>query len=219
MSRRALVLRPAPGNARTCAALSAAGVDAVAVPLFSVVPCAWDVPDPGDFDALLLTSANAVRHAGDGLARLATLPVLAVGAATARAASAAGLRVEHVGAADAASVVAHAGPARRLLHLAGRDRIAMPVAHAITVYASAPLPVAAEAMRAAVDGVVLLHSIRAAARFATLARELPRARIRVATLSAAIAAAVGTGWGAVAVAARPTDAALVAAATRLAIDP
>ncbi len=72
---RALVLRPAPGNARTCAALAAAGLEPVALPLFDIVPCAWVAPDPAGYDALLLTSAQAVRHAGAGLALLAGLPV------------------------------------------------------------------------------------------------------------------------------------------------
>src|SRR3546814_3953395 len=51
--------------------------------------------------ALLLTSAFAAREAGPEIARLATLPVYAVGDATARAAEAAGLTVAMTGTADA----------------------------------------------------------------------------------------------------------------------
>src|SRR3546814_9776925 len=53
-----------------------------------------------DFDALLLTSAFAAREAGPEIARLATLPVYAVGDATARAAEAAGLTVAMTGTAE-----------------------------------------------------------------------------------------------------------------------
>lgn len=216
MPRRALVLRPAPGNARTCAALAAAGVAAVALPLFRIVPCAWAAPDPAAHDALLLTSANAVRQAGAGLARLAHLPVVAVGAATAEAARGAGLSVALTGSGDVAAVVARAGAWPRLLHLAGRERIAHPGVVAITVYASEAVDVPPEALAGAGGAVVLLHSPRAAARFVALLGTRSRADIRVAALSDAVAAAAGAGWDALAVAPEPDDAALVAAAARLA---
>lgn len=219
MPRRALVLRPEPGNARTCAALRAAGVEAIALPLFAVAPCAWDVPDAGAHDALLLTSANAVRHAGDGLRMLSHLPVVAVGAATAAAARAAGLKVSIVGHGDAAQAVALAARYPRLLHLAGRDRVEQPGVTARTVYASELVPVDDDVMAAARDAVVLLHSRRAAARFVDLLGQGPRDRVRIAALSPAVARAAGGGWRAVEVAPDPSDAALVATAVRVAIDP
>lgn len=86
-----LVVRPEPGSTRTLARLHALGVDAAAFPLFATVPVPWDAPDPAAHDALLITSANAVRHAGPTLAALAHLPVIAVGAQTAEAARGAGL--------------------------------------------------------------------------------------------------------------------------------
>jgi uroporphyrinogen-III synthase len=216
--RRALVLRPAPADARTVALLAAAGVTAQAVPLFVAGPLAWTVP-AGRFDALLLTSANAIRHGGAGLRAVAHLPVVAVGAATAAAARAAGFAVVLTGDGDVAAAVRDAGD-RRLLHLAGRDHVAAAgVAGRAVVYASDPVPAVPGMVDAAVDGVVLLHSRRAARRFAEVAGALPRDRIRLAALSPAVAAAAGTGWRRVEVAARPTDAALVDVAARLAIDP
>ncbi|WP_028967340.1 uroporphyrinogen-III synthase [Sphingomonas phyllosphaerae] len=208
---RALVLRPEPGNARTCAALAAAGIAPVALPLFAAVPLAWSPPDPEAYDALLLTSAQAVRLAGVGLARVAGLPVVAVGAATAAAARAAGLEVAVVGDGDAAAAVARAGAFPRLLHLAGRDHVAQPGADILTVYASEPLPVATDVLAAAIDGVALLHSARAAARFALIADDLPRGRVRIAALSPAIAASAGGGWARVIVAGQPNDRALIEA--------
>ena len=61
---KVVVLRPEPGASATLARAKAAGIDAVAIPLFEVVPVAWDAPDPSSVDALLLTSANAARHGG-----------------------------------------------------------------------------------------------------------------------------------------------------------
>lgn len=208
---RALVLRPEPGNARTCAALSAAGIEPVSLPLFAAVSVAWSPPDPAAYDALLLTSAQAVRLAGDGLAGLAGLPVVAVGAATATAARAAGLDVAIVGEGDAAAAVARAGAFPRLLHLAGREHVAQPGVDTLTVYASEPLPVASDALVVAIDNVVLLHSARAARQFALLGNELPRRQIRLAALSPAIADAAGDGWADVSIAERPDDHALIAA--------
>jgi uroporphyrinogen-III synthase len=214
----ALVLRPEPGNTRTVAALRDAGVVAMGIPLFAVRPLAWQVPDER-FDALLLTSANAVRMAGAALARVAHLPVVAVGAATAHAARAAGLDVAVTGHDDVAAAVAAARAYPRLLHLAGREHVALPGVACVVVYASDPLPVASDALMAALPAVVLLHSARAAARFASLAADLPRDRIMLAALSAKVAAAAGSGWQRVVVADAPRDARLVALAAMLAIDP
>lgn len=211
------VVRPEPGNARTAAALARFG-PVLRLPLFAVVPVAWTVPDPAGFDALLLTSAQAVRQAGDGLARLAALPVLAVGEATAAAARAAGLTVAMTGTRDAAALrqAADAAGFVRLLHLAGRDRIAGG-GTAITVYDARPLAVPPGAIRACEGATVLLHSPRAARVFADLATRdgAARARIAIAAISAAAADAAGSGWRATGVAAAPDDAALIDAAVAL----
>lgn len=210
------VLRPEPGNAATAARIAAAGGTAIRLPLFAVRPLAWNVPDPAEHDALFLTSANAVRHAGPGLAALVALPVHAVGQATADAAIAAGLRVARVGDDDAMALAA-AVDARRALHLAGRDRATatLPgVSRTIAVYASEPVT-PDPAMLAALNGAVaLVHSPRAGARLAELIAD--RAGIAVAAISEAAATAAGPGWARVCVAARPGDAALVRAALALA---
>lgn len=207
---RLLVVRPEPGAARTAARLRDAGGEVLVWPLFAVAPVAWDVPDPGEVDALLLTSANAVRHAGAGLTALATVPVVAVGAATAAAARAVGLTVVATGDGGVEEALAQAAGYPRLLHLAGRDH--MPAGHATRiVYDSVALPVDGRAFAAEAAGqTVLLHSARAAARVAALLPE--RSGTAVAALSAAVAAAAGSGWRRVVVPARPTDVALCAAA-------
>lgn len=210
------VLRPEPGNAATAARIAAAGGVAIRLPLFAVRALDWTVPDPAAHDALFLTSANAVRHAGPRLAALAGLPVHAVGPATAAAAEAAGLRVAAVGAADAAALARSAAEAgvRRALHLAGRDRAsaALPgVSATVAVYASEAVAVDPAVLAGT---VALVHSPRAGARLAELVAA--RAAVAVAALSAPAAEAAGAGWARIAVAAAPDDAALVAAALRLA---
>lgn len=222
MSRRVAVLRPEPGNAATCARARAAGLDVTALPLFVVEPLPWIPPDPAEHDALLLTSANSVRHAGAGLSAFARLPVLAVGAATADAARMAGLDVMMAGSHDAAALIADSGARwHRLLHLGGRETTIAAggiVTRSILVYASVARPVDDAAIAGLAGAVPLLHSARAAATFAALADRagLDRATMAVAAISDAVAVAAGAGWAAVAIAPAPTDAALIAAAARLA---
>ena len=57
-----IVTRADPGGAATVERARALGLDARHLPLFAAHPLEWAVPE-GDFDALLLTSAQAVRLA------------------------------------------------------------------------------------------------------------------------------------------------------------
>ena len=208
------VLRPEPGNSATAARLRALGHRVVQLPLFEVAPLGWSPPDPAGFDALLLTSANAVRHAGPGLAELEALPVLAVGAATAAAARAAGVTVAIT--ADAAALIGAAQGHARLLHLSGQETTVSGderVAQAIPVYASNPRTVTATELQTLAGTTALLHSARAAQLLGDLvdAAGIDRATIALAALSPAVAAAAGDGWARIAIAAAPTDSALIAA--------
>ena len=212
MTRPVAVLRPEPGNAATAARVEALGLHAIRLPLFAVRPLPWRVPDPARFDALLLTSANAVRHAGAALAALAGLPVVTVGAATAQAARVAGLTVETVGTVDVATALAASGRTR-LLHLCGRDHVAAGV-EALPVYAADAISVADTGPLG--GSVALLHSVRAARRLAELATRDRVADLCVAAISEGVRAAGPAVPGAVAE--RPTDRCLVALAARLAAD-
>ncbi len=214
MTRPVAVLRPEPGNARTAAAIEAAGLTAIRLPLFVVAPVAWQPPDPAAFDAILMTSANTVRHGGAGLARLAELPVHAVGAATATAARAAGFRVASVGTQDAAALAATIPVPTRLLHLAGRERVELPGITSVTVYAADPAPVPIDIASVLAGRVVLLHSTRAARRLAELVAE--RAAIRLVAIAPAVAKAAGDGWEMVLIAREPRDDAMIAHAGQLA---
>ena len=218
------VLRPEPGASATVAAARELGLDARAVPLFAVRALAWEPVPRAEVDALLLGSGNALRHAGPGLERYRGLPAYAVGATTAAAARAAGLEVAAVGEGGLQSLLERLAPEhRRLLRLAGRERVALriPPGIAVTtreVYASEPLPLPAElAARLGGPALVLLHSGEAAARFAQAcdAAGIERARIRLAAIGPRVAARAGSGWAALRSAPEPSDAALLALAARM----
>ena len=217
MTRMVVVLRPEPGNTRTADALRARGLEARQVPLFAVVPVYWTPPNPTGFDGLLLTSANAVRHGGAALDLFRRLPVVAVGAATAAAASEAGFAVAVTGGEDARAVVAEARDRgfARLLHLAGRERApTQDGVEAVTVYASEAVPVPADVARSFEDALVLVHSARAATRLAELVdgAGADRSRIALVAISRAVGDAAGTGWASIAIAPEPSDSAVVAMA-------
>lgn len=210
-----LVLRPEPGASETVDRARARGLEAVAVPLFTVAPMAWEPPDPVRFDALLLTSANAVRWGGEQLTGLRGLPVHAVGEATAEAARDAGFAITSSGDQGVERLLGSIGPELRLLHLCGADRRAPQDAcqeiTAIPVYRA--IAVEQPDLGSAKGSVALIHSPRAGARFAALATE--RSSVAIAAISDAAAQAAGDGWRSVDTAEQPSDTALLALAARL----
>ena len=216
-----IVTRPEPGNQATMMRATALGLNAHAAPLFAAHARPWTAPAATDFDALLLTSAQAVRFAGPNLADLASLPVHAVGAATAEAASGAGLTVVQTGTADAQRLldVMTSKKIRRILWLCGEDRSELG-AHAARVepvacYAVDPFdPPTAWPSLIAAPAVLLAHSARGAQRIADLAGAA-RAHLALVAISPAAAAAAGDGWADLAVPEHPNDAAMLALAHSL----
>lgn len=216
-----IVTRAEPGATATVRRARLLGLDAQAMPLFAVRALPWSPPDPAGFDALLLTSAQAARLGGPGLAALAALPVHAVGEATARAADAAGLRIATTGPGTARGLfdalpVPGGG---RILWLCGRDRTAFDARGADLV----PLPVyAADAIAPppgwaaliAAPAVVMAHSARGAGRVADCVGKA-RKHLTLLAISPKAAAAAGSGWGDVRLAMQPDDAAMLAEAHAL----
>jgi len=218
------IIRAQPGCDGSVALARSMGLDARAFPLFAMRACAWQAPDPGQFDAVLAGSANAFRHGGKGLAGLRELAVLAVGEATAEAARGAGFSVEATGQDGLQSVLDELPPGHtRLLRLCGRERTALaPPAGVViderVVYAAEALPMPG-ALRRLLDRpcVVALHSGEAAAHFAALCAQLlpDRGHVALAAIGPRVAQAAGTGWADVRAAARPDDRALLALAARM----
>ena len=211
--RKLLLIRPEPGLSASAERAQALGLDVLRCPLFRVEPVAWQAPDPSAFDALLLTSANAVRHGSCELDRLRTLPVQAVGGATAAIAREAGFRVETVGEGDIVDLLDKLSAALRLLHLAGEDhrdvsdpRIERRIVYRSTIIAQPDLP--------PLQGLVIaVHSPRAGRRLSELAAD--RSATAIAAISPAAAEACGTGWEQVEAADQPNDNSLLALAARL----
>ncbi|MFL6829421.1 MAG: uroporphyrinogen-III synthase [Sphingomicrobium sp.] len=213
--RAVAVLRPEPGASATVARARERGLDAFAIPLFKVEPVPWSAPDPGGFDALLLTSGNALRHAGEQLDKLRALKVYAVGEATAEAAREAGFDIAAAGDSGVDRLLGSIEPGLRLLHLCGEERRepmgAPQEVTSLSVYRSTPIE--NPDLRRTHGAVALVHSPRAAQRFAELVAE--RGSIAIAAISPAAAAAAGAGWQAVGAAEGPSDDALLALAERL----
>jgi uroporphyrinogen-III synthase len=216
-----LIIRPEPGASASAARAQEAGFEPILLPLFEVRPREWPIPESTDFDALLLTSGNAIRHAGENLDHFRQLPAYCVGQNTAIAARQAGLSIAQTGAGDAADIIALAASAgrKKLLWLTGEDHRKPDVPPGVTietviVYASEALPLPANAalLISAVDAIAL-HSPRAAMALAEAVDSvgLPRQKIVLATFSPAIAAAAGDGWQDIIVADHPRDSALLPA--------
>ena len=218
-----IVIRPEPGNAATVAAARELGLAALGCPLFAITARPWDLPDPAGFDAVLAGSANAFRLGGAGLARLAALPVHAVGAATAEAARAAGFTVAATGSGGLQAVLEAIPAGTRLLRLAGEERVRLVPPPGVgmaerVVYASEPLPMPPDLVAALHrPAVIALHSGEAARHFAA---ECARCGIApgdhaLVTIGPRVTAAAGPGWRLVAEAPSPAELPLLAKARDL----
>jgi uroporphyrinogen-III synthase len=223
-----IAVRPEPGCSATVAAGRGLGLRIAGWPLFAVGPRAWDPPRPETIDALLLGSANAIRHGGDGLAALADKPVYAVGEVTARAAEGAGFAIGMVGGGGLQELLDRMPPSStRFLRLAGEEHVPVQPPPGVTietriVYASEALPLPRETADTLSDGaVVLLHSAAAARHFAAECDRLgiERGKVCLAALGRRIAAAAGPGWRTVAAVAEPAEPGLLALAGKLCHDP
>lgn len=207
-----LILRPQPGASETAARARGMGLEPVVAPLFEIRAVDPGPVGPADYDAVLLTSANGARHSPPGLTGL---PCFAVGERTAAAASRAGFSDIRIGPGDGAAATAMiaASGLERVLHLCGRDHHPLVQTGASiegrVVYAAEPTP--AEPFEGA--AVAMIHSPRAANRFAQLVRD--KSSIALAAISAAASDSAGEGWAAKAIAAEPRDQALLELAAKL----
>jgi uroporphyrinogen-III synthase len=125
---RVLVTRPEPGASATSSRLRERGFEPVLLPLSRTEPVVQgDMPEPDRFDAVVLTSANAIRYApAETGRRYGHLPCLAVGDRTAEAAAKAGFSQIESADGDVRSLTAlveATWPAgSRLLYLCGQRR-------------------------------------------------------------------------------------------------
>lgn len=221
MTATILVVRPEPGLAATMAAAKEMGLNALGYPLFTIEPREWSAPDPASIDALLIGSANAIRHGGAALEPLKGKRVHAVGQATADAAREAGFEVASSGVGGLQNVLdtmlENAPAPGHLLRIAGADHVPLTAPEGIRVttqvaYEAVPLELP-EPLRALqeLNLIVLLHSAAAAKQFARESRRLAldRSRISLAAIGPRVAESAGTGWRAIHVCEAPNDRALL----------
>ena len=215
-----LTIRPEPGCAATVEAGHAVGIRVEGHPLFEIQPRVWQPPATDAIDALLIGSANAVRHGGSSLHALRAKPVHVVGKATAAVAEAAGFIVASIGRADLQSLVDTLAGPLRLLRLTGAEHVPLEMPAGIEIdtrvaYESVPLRLPHELAENLRGGaLVLLHSAAAARHFTSECDRcgVPRSAIALAALAPRIAQAAGEGWREVGSAAEPSEAALLALA-------
>ncbi len=216
-----VIIRPQPGCDASVAAARALGLDAHGFPLFEVRPVAWDVPDPARFDALLVGSANAVRHGGAALGAFAGMAVYAVGEKTAQACRDVGLKVVAVGEGGLQAVLARLDPAhKRLLRFSGAARVAIDPPPGVTVtervvYSSEPVPMpAALADLLNAPAVIAVHSAEAARHLREQCerRGIDLSRLSLAVIGPRVAEAAGPGWDEVQSSPNPSEQALLALA-------
>jgi uroporphyrinogen-III synthase len=216
---RILLTRPADENARIAGMLEPLGALCLAWPLTRIVPLVRGLEVPEGTDAILFTSANAVR-AFAAASPVRRLPALCVGdrtAACARSEGFAEVRSAGGAAADLARLARESGH-RHFLHPRGREagEIALdgaPVGarvEAVAVYAAepagAPPADVAQALAEGSIGLVTVWSPRHAAilRGWIAAAGPPLGATRLLGISAAAVAPLhGAGFAEVLVAARP----------------
>jgi uroporphyrinogen-III synthase len=230
---RLIVTRPEPDASATAALLRARGHVVDIVPLLRVETIAADL-GAGPWGGIVITSANAARAVAvhPRMDELIARPAFAVGRRSAEAARAAGFADVASADGDAGDLVrlvaARADRGRPLLYLAGEDRAAdlesQLAAHGVAlatvvVYRAVTVPglpaaVGAALAAGAIDGV--LHYSRRSADAFVAAAAATAVDIKILKtihycLSAEVAAALRqTGAAAVATAARPDQAALLA---------
>jgi uroporphyrinogen-III synthase len=216
-----LIVRPEPGASASAERARQLGLDPVVAPLFRITPLSWGAPDASGFDALLLTSANAARHAGPALAAFKHLPCYAVGETSAEAAHEAGFADVRAGSGDGAASVAmmEQDGVERAFHPCGRDRAGLgdtriEIVHQPVYAADAAGALPGHARTALDEGALLLvHSPRAGALLAGLVPD--KSKTALAAISAAAAQAAGSGWRSVSIAGSPRDEALLELAAKL----
>ena len=214
-----LIIRPQPGADATARRAREAGFEPIVMPLFAIEPLPFPPVWPENYDAVLLTSGNAVRAAGDVLEQLSSLPFYTVGAATARALTNASLDPGFVGTEGVNTLLLKAQENRhpKLIWLAGED-YSEPILPAEVkldirfVYRSVAVPTPVNFAQAVQQAdAVMLHSSRAAQYFANLCdnANVARGDITLAIFSQNIADSAGEGWANTIVAAAPNDASLL----------
>lgn len=230
---RVFVFRPRHDAERTARAIAEHGFEPVIAPLFEVVRLPGDAPE-GDFDAIVVTSGNAVPMLADGPAAWRDLPIFAVGARTATKIREAGLedaRSADGDRNDLIELIRRTLPApAKLLMIAGRDRkedvpdrlreagydVALWTAYAAEALPALPAETQAALRQGKGDAAAMHYSARGAQTFIALAQAAGVADEALELTHVVISAAaaeplIATGASTVLVAEHPEEAGMLAA--------
>lgn len=141
-----VILRPTDGALQSAAIAHNLGFDPLIASASEICPLDWEAPDPREFDAIMITSANALRG-GDAVLQYRILPMFAVGKATAKLATEMGFTIAAIGQGGAKAlwplIVSHG--AKNILRLVGRDYVAVETdlnVRTIISYEARALPIA-----------------------------------------------------------------------------
>lgn len=221
---RVLITRPEPGGSRTLNALLARKVDAVSIALTAIQPLHFHAPDT-DFEALIITSQNAIVHGATLLALHKSKLVFAVGQRTAEALR--GLNHNHVEWAETAHdlvprIIAH--QPNRVLYVCGQTRrpeleIGLTAAgisvEAIEVYKALKAENLYKKLQvffaSTTNSIILFHAPSAVEAFVSaINNQNLHDKVRFLCMSAAIAEDLPENWQKNAIIAkRPDDAAML----------
>lgn len=198
-ARKIWITRAQPGAEATAERVRALGHEPFVAPLISVRPVAAEI-DLSDVSALAFTSANGVAAFAERVADR-SLRVFAVGAATARAAKAAGFKTvlsadgdvealaEGIGLrrTEMKGVVLHPGAAEPAGDLAGALARQGVAARSLVLYETGPVELTeAEAAALPTLDAALLHSPKAARTLALVLKAHPAPQLRALGLSKAV---------------------------------
>ncbi|HYD89767.1 MAG TPA: uroporphyrinogen-III synthase [Vitreimonas sp.] len=219
---RVAITRALPEATRTAERLRALGAEPVLAPLLTIAPCAFDANVEGA-QALIFTSTNGVRTFA-AVSPLRSLPVFAVGDATAAAAREAGFadaRSADGNVSDLAVLIKRAcDPIKgKLIHIGGAhlagDLAGELVASGYAVerriaYEAVAASALPAAFAAALDAV-LFHSARAAETFVALGAPGAAELVAACISEAAADPLRKTAWKRIIVAPAPREDALLSA--------
>ncbi|MEO0419210.1 MAG: uroporphyrinogen-III synthase [Pseudomonadota bacterium] len=222
-----LAIRPEPGLTSTVEAGRALRLPMHGCALSQVSPVAWEMPDLSRFDALLIGSANAIRHGGQKLAQLTHMPVHAVGEVTAKEARAAGLTIERLGKGGLQTVLDAVDPPVRYLRLVGNEYVDLNWPEGVSFEPSQVYEVSSRKLTEDAakllqqDVIVLLHSAAMTRQFIAECDRLGvvRSRVTLAAMGERIAeparGALEDSWAAIHISDEPSDTALLAMVAKL----
>jgi uroporphyrinogen-III synthase len=188
--------------------------------MFEVQAVPWSVDPTIPYGAVFITSSNGLQFIDNNLNSLKDLPILCVGVATAEAARRAGLSDVVAGTEGAAALadLAAALGYHHLLWLAGEPHISISHPDLIfdvkIVYETFELDIDSQVREVTKQPLIaLVHSPRAARRFAGLVAE--RGHIDLVAISEKAALAAGPGWASVHWPDAPSDGAMLEIAAPL----